>query len=524
MSFGTHCKNATRPAPSPRRCPPCRSLGLRFVALLVLSLWLAPAPAFASPGPDDYPLGSSIGWNEFDPALFTRARTENRPLFLYFHGQWCTWCRDFQNQSLEHPDVVELIQRDFIPVLIDLDRRRDLFTRHGGRGLPFVVIVDERDEIRTRFTGHVGPEDLTRVLRDQRRQISATGRELGPSDEPIETVDQFLEMLDEVYDPSSRRLSGSALFGTLSKRPQPWTFAFLLQRPEWQGRMPGLLDQVAADLADPEDGGFFFFYDPDQGDPERARETSKRLDQNAAFLWLFADAYARYGDPAYRGIAERSLQYLRDHLWDPEQRRFYSSQYSDPFYYTRSRAERERQPPPAVDRTTLADASGQAIAALLRAAAALGDPSLIAWAGEALDGLERQMRNDGPGYLHALPPDRPAELQGYLPAQVWPAIAWHLYGQARGGEIPGRERELLAAIADYHDPALGGYRERLGYEVEPWIETRTQAALAWWLAGLPETEIAAAGIDPARVEAQLSIPPGADPDDVALGFWALDRR
>jgi uncharacterized protein len=490
-----------------------------LVPLLLLSL------AIATPGTatgDDYPAGSRIAWQEFDPGLFYRARAENRPLFLYFHGQWCTWCRDFQDDSLEHDAVVAAIQTGYIPVLIDLDRRRDLFTRYGGRGLPFVVIVDAQDEVRARFTGHVGPDDLSRVLTEQRRQISATGRELAPADEPIQTVEAFLEMLDEVYEPRSRRLSGSAMFGTLSKRPQPWTLGFLLRQDDWQQRVPGLLDQVIEDLWDAEEGGFFFFYDPDQPDRERALETSKRLDQNAAFLWVFADAYARFGHPAYREVVERNLDYLRNHLWNPEERRFYGSQYSDGFYYAQPLQVREGLAPPPVDRTTLADASGQAIAALVRAAQALHDPLLLDWAGAALKSLEEALGTEN-GYLHALPPDAPPELEGYLPAQIWPGIAWHLYLRATGVTDRQSEMRLLDAVATFHDEELDAYRERRTDELEPWIETRTQAALAWWLNRLDAADIAAAGIHPERVHAQLWIAPGADPDDVALGFQALMR-
>ncbi|MFO8004214.1 DUF255 domain-containing protein [Thioalkalivibrio sp.] len=489
--------------------------------LLLLVSSLAGAPTAVAG--DDYPAGSRIEWKDFDPTLFARSRAENRPLFLYFHGQWCTWCRDFQEESLEHDDVVDVIRRGYIPVLIDLDRRRDLFTRYGGRGLPFVVIVDARNAVRGRFTGHVGPEDLARVLAERRRQISVTGRELSPSDEPIASADAFLEMLDQVYDPRTRRLSGSAMFGTLSKRPQPWTLAFLLRQDAWSERMPELLDQATQDLWDPEEGGFFFFYDPDQPDRARALETSKRLDQNAAFLWLFADAYRRFGNEAYRQVVERNLDYLRIHLWDPEQQRFYSSQYSDGFYYAQPMAVRRNLSPPPVDRTTYADASGQAIAALVRAAEALDDPTLLEWAGTALEGLERHLRS-GNEYLHALPPDGPPELAGYLPAQVWPGIAWNLHAtaaDARDGDI---EQTLLEAVSSYLDPDLDAYRERRTDAFEPWVETRTQAALTWWLARLPADAIERADVDPKRVHAQVIIPPGTDPDDAALGFWALDRQ
>ena len=510
----------SQPGETFSRVPLSRRGGCALSGGVLLWLLIAVASAAGGTAQDAYPAASRIEWMSFEPALFSRARAENRTLFLYFHGQWCSWCHDFQAQSLEQDKVVQVLRAGYIPVLIDLDRRRDLFTRYGGRGLPFVVLLDARDRIIGRFTGHLAPADLVRVLTERRRQVSATGRELAPSEEPIHTVAAFLAMLDQLYDPDTRRFSGSGMFGTLSKRPQPWTLSFLLTQESWRARMPGLLDQVVADLYDRVDGGFFFFHDPDQPVAARARETSKRLDQNAAFLWLFSDAYARLGEERYRRILERSLGYLEAHLWDSEQQRFFSSQYSDNAYYAQPPSARGALPAPAVDRSTYADASGQAIAALVRASQALRDPRLLEWAGAALAGLDRHLRS-GDGYLHALPGDGPPELKGYLPAQVWPGIAWHLYRNASGVAPRERDQALLRYIATFYDSGRDAYRERNTEELEPWIETRTQAALAWWLAQLRPADIESAGIDAKRVHAKLIIQPGADPDDAALGFWAL---
>ena len=521
------------------------------------------------PAVDTYPVGSAIGWQPFSSALFYRARTENRPLFIYFHGQWCTWCRSFQDQTLENPKVAEQINRDFIPVLIDLDRRRDLFTRYGGRGLPYVVIVDAADTLRARFTGHLGAAELSAVLAEQRQQVSATGRELSLLDAPITSEVEFLDMLSEVYDPATQRLTGSAFFGTLSKRPQPWTFLFLLQHPDWAERMPLLLDQLAEDLADPVDGGFFFFFDPDQADFVQARETSKRLDQNAAMLWLFAEAWDHFDELRYYQIVRRTLTYLREHLWHAGERRFYASQYSDPIYYQQPPETRALHPSPPVDAVTYADFSGQVIAALFRTGMILQDDDVLAWAKEGLEGLDHALwGGDAVGYWHALTADGQRELTGYLPAQIWSAIAWQQFAQAKpasGGQRT-RERVLLELILKFHDSDLGAFRERrvvnlpahdLGSDdlsinapsfydraavdlvadgvlgdglttvdvsaddLPPWAETRTHAILAWWLAGLPQQWLNEAAINWTQIQQFLRLPAGADPDDVALGFLAF---
>ena len=501
------------------------------LALLLTSLLLAPplghAAADEAPVVDDYPEGSEIEWRSWDPALFERSEETGRPIFFYFHGQWCTWCRDFQDESLETPGVIGMLHEHYIPVLVDLDRRADLFRRYGGRGLPFVVIVNHEDELLTRFTGHVVARDLESILAAQRDMFSVTGREITPDETPIDDIEPFLEMLDEVYDPRADRLSGSAAFGTLSKRPQPWTYRFLLQSEGWDERMPGLLDQVADDLHDPVEGGFFFFFDPDQRDPVRALETSKRLDQNAAFLWLFSEAWERHGEPRHAEIALRVRDYLHEHLWDEHQQRFGTSQYADRDYYQLEPAARRETTPPRIDPHTYADTSGQAIAALANMARIFEDEDTLAWAEDAMRALDRYLRTDT-GYLHGISPTGRPELPGYLPAQIWPEIARHELADAiealRGERpvLPDRAA-ALERLEAFHDEDLGAHAERLDGELEPWAETRTQAALAWWLHHLPAEVVRESHIDADAVAGLLRIEPGADPDDVALGYHALRR-
>ncbi len=483
---------------------------------------------FAVPGAaEDYPADSSIDWQDWDSALFEESEARERPIFFYFHGQWCTWCRDFQDESLENPDVVESIERDYIPVLVDLDERADLFRRYGGRGLPFVVIVNHEDEMLTRFTGHVNPRDLQNILESQRDMFSVTGREITPDDAGIDDLDAFLEMLGEVYDERADRLSGSATFGTLSKRPQPWTYRFLLGQKEWEDRMPGLLDQIAEDLYDEVEGGFFFFHDPDQRDPVLALETSKRLDQNAAFMWLFADAYEALGDDRYVEIAQGIRDYFREQLWDQRQLRFGNSQYADRDYYQLDPETRRDTDPPQVDRNTYADTSGQAIAALANLARVTKDEETLEWAQEAMEALDRYLHTER-GYLHGITAAGRPAMEGYLPSQIWPEIARQELARAVYA-LEGEQPELpdpvaaLDRLEPFFDEALGAHAERVGTDLEPWSETRTQAALAWWLYRLEDEAIEASHIDRDTVRERLRIEPGADPDDVALGFDALHR-
>lgn len=479
---------------------------------------------------DDYPRGSAIAWRPWGEDAQAHAAREDKGLFVYFHGQWCTWCRQYQSDSLEHPETVAVIERGFVPVLVNLDQRRDLFTRLGGRGLPFTVIMDAQGEVLGRFTGHVGAEDLQGLLREAAVRI-ATAQAVPVGLDALLDGDPeyFLAFLDETYDPTQHRLSRASVVGTLSKRPQPMTYRLLLHEEHWRARMPDMLEVLREDLSDPVDGGFFFFFDPDQPNPMTAVETSKVLGLNAQMIWLFAEAYQIFGRERDARVVREALAYVERALWDDRLMAFWGSQYSDADYYSLPPAERREATPPPVERVQYADVSGQMIVALVRAAQALNEPAYLAWAARALGGLDERLAQPDGSYHHFRMEGGEAQLPGYLPAQVWPAAAWWAYFEATGDEAAARRgAELLQVISAYRDDGLGGFTERLTDELEPWTESRTHGALAWLLTGpAREAQVSVQVLAPEQraqwmhmTADQLRLVGGGDPDDMALGVLA----
>lgn len=463
--------------------------------------------------------------------MFARARAERQAVLLYFHAQWCSWCRQYQTDSLEHPRNVTLINEHYVPLLVDVDQRRDLFTRFGGRGLPYTVLLDADVDLTGRFTGSISATDLHTVLaaRVSPRAINTTASSRLPDgDFSISKPETFLQFLDEAYNSDEQRLSGTASFGNLSKRPQPMTYRLLLQLDDWRTRMPGMLDTLRADLYDERNGGFFYYRDAAQIDPAAQIETAKVLGLNAQMIWLYADAVAQFNREGDREVLRGALDYVRGTLWDETRRAFWGSQFSDAEYY---QAAAHDKAAPRVDRTQFADSSGQMIVAIIRAAQVLKQPGLLAWAGKALSGLDARLAQANGSYFHFRGMDGAPQLGGYLPAQIWPAAAWWAYYQASGeARAARRGAQLIAQIARYENAELGGFSERLQSDLEPgidpWTEARSHGALAWLLHGPARAEQLPEDILPDEqrerwyrlTQVNLQLQNTGDPDDVALGM------
>jgi len=508
---------------------------LLILPLAVFGLWLLfsamqNTTELSAPA-DDYPAGSAINWQQWGDKAFARAGSERQAVLLYFHAQWCSWCRQYQTDSLEHPRNVALINEHYVPLLVDVDQRRDLFTRFGGRGLPYTVLLDADVELTGRFTGSLSATDLHTVLasRTSPMVMSITASLILPDDGlRIDDPEAFVQFLEQAYDSDAQRLSGAASFGNLSKRPQPMSYRLLLQLDDWRERMPGMLDVLRADLYDERNGGFFYYRDAAQPDPAAQIETAKVLGLNAQMIWLYADAVAQFNREADREVLRGALDYVRGTLWDETRRAFWGSQFSSAEYYLSAAHDKAA---PRVDHSQFADSSGQMIVAIIRAAQVLNQADLLQWAGRALNGLDAQLAQADGGYFHFRGIDGAPQLSGYLPAQIWPAAAWWAYYEASGEPHAARRgAQLIAQIARYENAELGGFSERLqsdlGPGIDPWTEARSHGALAWLLSDpARESRVAEEILSDAQrrrwqqlTRANLQLQSASDPDDIALGM------
>jgi thioredoxin-related protein len=99
-----------------------------FVALVILA---APsdkktAPADASKKSDNTK-ETAINWLPFDQAL-AKAKAENKNLFVDLTASWCGWCKKMEKETFSQPEVIEMVNKNFIPARVwgDSDNKLDI--------------------------------------------------------------------------------------------------------------------------------------------------------------------------------------------------------------------------------------------------------------------------------------------------------------------------------------------------------------------------------------------------------------
>jgi thioredoxin-related protein len=98
-------------------------------------------------------------------AAFARARSENKPVFVYWGAKWCPPCNQVMATVFNRQDFIER-SRSFVPVYVDGDRpgAQRLGARFQVRGYPTMVLFDKNGNELTRLPGEVDAEQYTRLV------------------------------------------------------------------------------------------------------------------------------------------------------------------------------------------------------------------------------------------------------------------------------------------------------------------------------------------------------------------------
>ncbi len=85
-------------------------------------------------------ISGGIKWNEYSQGL-ELAADQQKPVFLYFHAHWCTYCQKLQQTSFTHSGVIDTLNENFVSVSVDVDRDHKLAANWNVRGLPMIVFL-----------------------------------------------------------------------------------------------------------------------------------------------------------------------------------------------------------------------------------------------------------------------------------------------------------------------------------------------------------------------------------------------
>src|SRR5437899_4139389 len=326
---------------------------------------------------------AEINWHPWSEAAFDEARQTRRPILLSISAVWCHWCHDMDETTYSHPSVIEMINREYVPVRVDNDVRPDINQRYNMGGWPTTAFLTASGDILTGGT-YLPPDQMasslisvadyyranqtdiaSRVLEARKRAASGVAGSAGELEPGL--VDVILASVPSAYDPE---YGG---FGNAPKFRQ--TDAILLLLEQSVVRSDDELRRMAVHTLERMTGGGT--YDQVEGGFFRYSTTQdwsvphfeKMLEDHAGLISALALA----------GMSEaldKTTSYLDRVLRDSKTGLYAGSQDADEHYYSMDAEERRAAAAPFVDRRVYSAWNAARAIAYLEAALRLDRPAL----------------------------------------------------------------------------------------------------------------------------------------------------
>ena len=286
-----------------------------------------------------------VDWYAWGEEALTRARAEQRPIFLSIGYAACHWCHVMERESFEDEATAAALNEGFVAIKVDREERPDLdaiymdavqqMTGHGGwpmsvfltpEGKPFYGGTYFPPEPRHGLPSFRQVlEGVSRAWRAEREEVERAGSALA------EQISERLAGAAAVDTPVSAGILDAALlvaqrdfdvrnggWGRAPKFPQPMIIELLLRMYVASGDTGALatarrsLDAMAAGGIYDQLGGGFARYATDA--IWLVPHFEKMLYDNAQLARVYVHAWQVTGEVRYREVAEETLAFVKREL------------------------------------------------------------------------------------------------------------------------------------------------------------------------------------------------------------------
>lgn len=298
-----------------------------------------------------------VDWFPWSDEAFTKARAQDKPIFLSIGYSTCHWCHVMERESFEDEEVAKALNDSFVAIKVDREERPDIdhiymnvcqaLTGSGGWPLTIIMTPDKKPffagtyfpkRARMGYPGII--EILEKTMESWRTQkdslleasenilkhIKSDYRDDSAGELNLETAGKAFKGFKSAFD------SEYGGFGRAPKFPTPHNLQFLLRY--WKITNDAeALSMVEKTLVSMYRGGIYDHvgYGFSRYSTDRkwlVPHFEKMLYDNAELAIAYLEAYQATGKEQYSEVARQIFEYVLRDMTSPEGG-FYSAEDAD---------------------------------------------------------------------------------------------------------------------------------------------------------------------------------------------------
>jgi thioredoxin-related protein len=106
----------------------------------------------------------TIGWKGYTPGM-AMAGKENKSVFLYFHAEWCTYCKKLKQTTFQDQQIKAYLEDNFISIQVDTDKEEALAREWKVKGLPTLWFLEFDGTRISSIPGYLDATQLLQILK-----------------------------------------------------------------------------------------------------------------------------------------------------------------------------------------------------------------------------------------------------------------------------------------------------------------------------------------------------------------------
>ncbi len=375
---------------------------------------------------------TKVDWLEWEKQSFDKAKKEGKPVLLDLTAVWCHWCHVMDATSYSDDEIAEIINKDFIPVKVYIDKRPDIRERYNMGGFPSTVFLAPSGHVITGYT-YVPPERLKLLLESvknayknkkseiEKNIIELKNKKSTDKKNQAKKVSINESMINDILlsvEDNFDRFYGG--FGSEPKFPSPEVIDLLFiqykktKNEKYLGMALKTLDGMHNGIYDKFDFGFFRYSVTQDW---KLPHYEKMLDTNAGLLRNYANAFYITNNEKYKKIVFETLSYLSKFLSDKKNSGYYGSQDADEEFYHLNPDERKNKQYPLVDKIFYVDWNSMMISSYVKAGASLNEKKIIEFGVKTADFFLDKCYKKNSGLFHYY--DGKANVSGILSDNIY---------------------------------------------------------------------------------------------------------